>query len=72
MNIAFDKPMDDTDDHFQREETFMRDINFPSIAAHYAKRGEMEARLRELHERHNGGDTGVAFDMTACLNDWWH
>ncbi|MDE0537965.1 MAG: hypothetical protein OXH94_04465 [Rhodospirillales bacterium] len=33
------------------------------------KRDEMETRLRELHERHSGGDTGVAADMIVFLND---
>lgn len=72
LDIAFNKLMDYMDEHFAREEQFMREINYPAINAHHAQHGEMETQLRSLYERHNAGDTAVAADMIAFLDSWWH
>lgn len=72
IELIFETLMDYTDDHFAREEQFMRDTGFAGVVEHHAKHAEMDEKLHGLFIRFRDGDRAVADDVVEFLRQWWY
>jgi len=61
-----------TDDHFEREEKFMRDIGYKGLVEHHARHAELDEKLHGLYNRLHDGETNVAKDVVELLKQWWN
>jgi hemerythrin len=59
--------------HFAREETLMREVNFPGLVAHIAAHEALASRIEELTRRYLAGDKkAVSNELLAFLHNWLH
>ncbi len=71
IELIFETLMDHTDDHFAREEQFMRDAGFADLVEHHAKHAEMDEKLHGLLMWFRDGGRAVADDVVEFLRHWW-
>jgi hemerythrin len=72
LEDSFDKLIDYIDEHFAREEVFMKKIGYPNIVEHHGKHAEMEDKMRALFTRYSEGDPTVSEALGNFVEDWWY
>ncbi len=58
-----------TVEHFQTEERYMRDMDYPMLTSHMAEHAQLVAKARDLQARLAEGKP-VTMDVTIFLADW--
>lgn len=59
-----------TVEHFQTEEAFMRDTDYPGVAAHTAEHDGLVRQVKELEEKHAAGSMTLSLTVMTFLKDW--
>jgi hemerythrin len=59
-----------TVDHFQMEETFMRETRYPGLVPHQALHEELVRQVRELEEKYATGTMTLSIMTMHFLRDW--
>jgi hemerythrin-like metal-binding protein len=57
-------------DHFSAEEELMTSTNYPGLVHHPAEHRAFAAKLEELIERHEQGETIVSIPLLRFMRDW--
>ena len=71
IKSIFDRLLDYTKYHFNREEVYFEEMDYPQSAQHKAIHRTMVKRTRELHEKYLRNDIGIAMEALQFLKDWW-
>jgi hemerythrin len=58
-----------TVEHFQTEEKFMKEMDYPKLSSHMAEHGQLIAKAKELQARLVQGQP-VTVEVTSFLADW--
>jgi hemerythrin len=58
-----------TDEHFQAEEHYMRELGYPGLAPHQDEHAKLMEQVRNLQARLADGKP-VTMDVTIFLSDW--
>jgi len=58
-----------TFEHFQTEERFMREMDYPGLASHQTEHANLMAKVRDLKLRLANGEP-VTMDVTIFFVDW--
>jgi hemerythrin len=58
-----------TDEHFQTEEHYMRELGYPGLASHLDEHAKLMERVRDLQAR-LAERRPVTMDVTILLADW--
>ena len=72
LETIFESLLEYTDDHFEREEQFMRDIGHADLVEHHGLHAEMDEELHRLFSRFRDGEENVAQDLVEFLRQWWY
>jgi hemerythrin len=56
-------------EHFETEESFMRDMGYPALASHMAEHAKLIGKTRNLLARLAGGEP-MTMEVTLFLADW--
>lgn len=57
-------------EHFEAEESLMRDQGYPGLAAHKAKHDDLVRQLKDLEERYAAGTMTLSIMTLHFLKDW--
>ncbi len=59
-----------TVDHFQAEESLMRETGYPGLEAHHALHAELVRQVLELEEKYTAGTMILSIMTMHFLKDW--
>lgn len=59
-----------THTHFEMEEKFMRDINYPDYEAHRAEHARLVKEVKDLQSRFQSGSITITVSVSNFLSDW--
>jgi len=59
-----------TVDHFQMEESFMRETGYPELESHHALHENLIQQVRDLEERYAAGTMTLSIMTMHFLKDW--
>lgn len=59
-----------TEDHFAREEGFMREINYVDYLPHKAEHERLVKEVKDLQARFNAGSITITVSVSNFLADW--
>lgn len=72
--VVVGKILDDlvsyTESHFQREEGFMRQINYVDYQSHKAEHERLVKEVKDLQARFNAGSITITVSVSNFLADW--
>jgi hemerythrin-like metal-binding protein len=58
--------------HFRAEEALMQRTGFPGLDSHIQDHNQFMAHLRQLQQRFQQGERGVASEVISTLHGWLH
>ena len=71
IKSIFDRLLDYTKYHFNREEVYFDKMDYPQAEKHKAIHRSMVRQTQELHEKYLRNDIDIAMEALQFLKDWW-
>jgi hemerythrin len=56
--------------HFAAEEALMKAVNYPAMAEHRKKHGELTKQVKDLVEKYSAGKVVLTITLSNFLADW--
>lgn len=66
----FDELIDYTIYHFQTEERYFAELDYPDAATHKREHDDLTRQVVKLHEQFVEGDLVISFELLDFLYDW--
>lgn len=70
LALIFDELIDYTITHFQTEERYFAELDYPDAAAHKKEHDDLTAQVVRLHGQFVDGDLVISFELLDFLYDW--